>query len=154
MKKPYKIILLRLFNEELSIVKEIETNNISKIMKINGNTYHINIKDVSYIKEHQRYYFINIDNANQYTFNEIEAIMNPKDLDNLFSTKIIRELTSGILDNKKEKILFVVIGFIIGLILGLLIMQILMSGKIEEILTNQTTPVIPPFSTSLKLFWS
>jgi hypothetical protein len=78
--------------------------------------------------------------------------MNPNQLDTLMSTKIIKELTSGIIDNKKEKIVLIIIGFIIGIILGLLIMQIISAGKIEELLLNSinSNPVIEPFQSLIQ----
>lgn len=154
MKKPYKIVFLRMYNEELSVVKEIEYNSIKQIITIsNGKTFKLSLNDVIYNNKHQRTYFIDIDNGNQYKFNEIKAIMNPSDLDNLFRTKIIKELAQGIINNSKDKIISLIIGFIIGIMLGLLIMNIIMSGQIQNILTENQNPIIvPPFSTLLRSF--
>lgn len=153
MKKLYKIVYLRKFNNQLSVIKIVETNEIKEIFRINSNkTVQINLNNVCYLNQLQKTYFIDFDSGNQYTFEVIETSMNPAQLDNLMSTKIIKEITSGIIDNKKEKILFVVVGFIIGIILGLLIMQIIMSNKIQDILSEQSniTPIIQPFQSLLK----
>lgn len=143
--KQYKLIFLREFNNTLNIVKITELNYLSNIFRLdNKHTFKIDINNVCFINKEQKTYFIDIDSGNQYTFKTIQAKMEPNQLDVIVSTKILKELASGIVENNKEKIILIIIGFIIGIILGLLIMQIISSGKIEELLkTIDNSPVIP-----------
>lgn len=148
MQKLYKVVLLQRFNDELSIVKSIESNEIKPLIRYRNKSYKLNLNNVGYVNKIQKIYFLNIENGSQYTFIEIKAEMNPDQLDVLMATKIIKELASGIIDNKKEKILMILIGFIIGLILGLLIMQIISSDKIEQILLeNMDNAIVIPFDS-------
>lgn len=155
MKKMYKIMFLRSFNDVLNVVKTIECKILNTLLRLNNKTYKIDINNVAFFNHFQKCYFIDIDSGIQYTFKIIKSQMNPNDLDTLVNSKLIKEITTGIVDNKKDKIVYVVIGLIIGALLGALIMQIIDNAKIqdlyEQIATFNLNPILP-FQSIMK--WS
>ena len=83
----------------------------------------------------------------------IKSVINGPMGENIYATnQIIKELATGIIDNKKERIMMILTGFVIGLVLGLLIMQIFMSGKIEELMLEMINKqsIVVPFQNIIK----
>jgi len=150
-KPRYIIVFFRKEYNVLVEVKKIKVNNLNKILKGKNKQYIIDIEHPSVIKGNKRFYFVNIDNGTQYHLHEVEQLMNPEELDLVIGNKIIRELTAGVIDNKKEKIFLIIVGALIGGLLMTAIMLGVMSNKIEDLLTpsQPNVPIIPTYPASI-----
>lgn len=141
-KNTYKIILLRTFNNTIYVEKTLKYKFLPKIIKIaNGKTFNVLVNNPAFIEGKEKVYLIDFDTGNTKSFSEIKVKMNPEDLDTIVSTKIIKELTSGIVDNKKEKIIWILVGFLIGVFLASTICLMIMNQKIEDLLINEIPPI-------------
>ena len=105
----------------------------SQMVKVNKKEYIVDLTHPTFIIDNKRYYHVDIESGYKYTFDEVEHCINADDLDVIVGNKIIRELTAGVMDNKKALILYMVFGCILGLLLGLVIMNFVMVNKMEEL---------------------
>lgn len=142
-KLKYKIVFLRQEYQTMNVVKIREVKALNAIIKEGTKAFVITYKFPTYNNGLDKFYFIDIETGKQLTFDAITRELNPEELDLIVGNKIIRELTSGVMDNKKEKIFFLAIGFIIGALLAAIIVMSLMQGKVDKILSDTTIIPIP-----------
>lgn len=151
-KPKYVVVFLRKYQKSMMVVKKREYSSINKLLKGKGKKFVIDINNPCYILDNKKYYFVDYENGSNYFFNEVKFAMKPDELDSIVSNNIIQKLIKGVIDNKKMKILYFVVGCVIGILAGLFIMQIIMQKKLEELWLefkeNNTEPI--PFSVSIK----
>lgn len=147
-KPKYILVYLRIHQKTLHVVKKKRLNSLKTLMKQKEKHFVIDIQNPCYMQDNIRYYFIDIDSGKQYTFSEIEYGISPEDLDTIVGSKIIRELTKGVMDNRKTKLSYFILGLVIGLLLGVCIMNFIMQNKVEGLMKEQIEsnngPVIFP----------
>lgn len=131
-KKKFVIVLVRKEYQSINLLKKIECNKISEILRIEDKTFNIHIQTPLFKYKDKLWYFLDVENGNQLKFSEIEAQLNPAQLDLIISTDIIKQLTAGALD-KKEKIIMAILGFIIGILAGIVGMMFYMNDEIARI---------------------
>lgn len=149
-KKKYKIIFLRKQFNAMFIEKVLKLQNIKPIVKFGKKEFHISIENTTYItKKNVKVYFFDYDSGNQLSFIEIEKQLNPDELDLIIGQNLIKELTSGVIDNKKEKILWMVIGVIMGALLAIVITMSIYTNRIQELMQefNDSIPLYPVLPT-------
>lgn len=139
----------------LSVRKLIEGK---KLVKYKGKNYQISVKNPLFMRNGNYLFFIDIDNGNQLTFNQIESQANPDDLDIIVGQKVVRELTKGVLDNKKELLMYAIVGLIIGGLAVGMIMSMYYQKQIDNIYQQQINPdepreIIPTNTNMISTLW-
>jgi hypothetical protein len=137
--KKYKILFIRKQFNAYFIVKVIQTNKIEKMIGFSGKEFAISVENPLYIVGSQKVYILDIDKGSQLTLLEAKANMTPEELDLIVGQKIIRELTSGVIDNKKEKLLNMLIGFAFGALLAALVAIVYYTGQIQQLTEDWAT---------------
>lgn len=125
----------------ISQIKEIKLTN-EKLLKIGTNQYNLNLDKPTYLKKTERYYFFDELNGSQLLMDGTNPNLTPIELDMIVGQKIIKELTSGVVDNKKDKIFNVIVGMILGGLIASLIVMVIYNEKIEQILTEQNANTV------------
>lgn len=132
--KPEFYLVLMMKNQKtLHVFKNIKLKKLQQMVSVGKKQYIIDLNHPTYLINNKRYYHVNMETGFKYTFEEVEHCINADDLDVIVGNKIIRELTAGVMDNKKQMILYMVVGCILGLLLGLVIMNFVMNNKIDEL---------------------
>lgn len=154
-KPKYKIIFLRREYEAMYVVQIKIFRTMKNLVKANKKQFLLDVNTPAYIYRNQYTYLVDIDSGSQLNYSEAKRQMSPEELDTIVGTKIIRELTAGVMDNNKEKVFWTILGVVIGLLLGLAIMQYVMSEKIAELVdkytTTSTITELPTIGSGLKL---
>lgn len=144
--KKYKIIFIRKQFNAYFIFRIVQSNDIKKMLNLSGKEFALSVENPLYINRMQKVYVLDYDNGSQMTFTEAKAFMTPEELDLIVGQKIIKELTSGVIDNKKEKLMNMLLGFIMGALLAALVAIVYYTGQIQDMMedyaTNQNTIVI------------
>lgn len=141
-RKQYKLILLRKAGETAYVEKILNLKTLNSLEKGGPEKkYLISPNFPAFIDGRTWVYFVDFDSGAAYTFHEVKMHMSPDELDSIVSGKIIRELTKGVMDNRKEKIGWIVIGFVIGALLGALGVLFWAQNEIAAALTSN----LPPF---------
>ena len=141
-RRKYKICFLRQHFEALFIAKVLETNEIKPIISLKDKEFVLDLSKPAYIGK-QKIYFFDIDSGKQLVFNGVLPLLKPSELDLIVGQKIIKELTAGVIDNKKEKILWVLLGVLIGGLIAVVICMGIYNDKIQTLIKEYTTNVIP-----------
>lgn len=130
----FKVYFLRLTNGTYHIVKAKRINKESKLIKLGKEkTFKIDLGLPAFLDKNKiQNYFFDIDSGEQLTFNKIKTSANPEDLDIIVSQKIVKELTKGVMSDKKKIITWILIGILIG---GLLVGMI-MSIRNQKLIRN------------------
>lgn len=152
--KPYKIVFLRKEYKTMYVIKTLHLSSIKNIIKLPNKSYKLDLSCPLFNNKSTKVFFLDFDNGTQLLFKNIERELKPEELDMIIGNKLIKELTSGLMDNKKEKIMMVVLGIILGALLSAVIVMMIFQNKIQKILQTQiddTTPSIPIIPTSLNL---
>lgn len=142
-KKKYKIILIRKEYQTINAIKSITTNNINPTLKYLEKTYPINIQYPTFCDGTQKVYMIDFEKGSQLKFEEVEALINPSELDTMISNNFIKELMAGALD-KKEKMIMAIMGFIMGVLTGVVGMMFYMQEEINTIYESLGISVVIP----------
>jgi hypothetical protein len=132
-KTKFKVVFLRPEYKTMNIVAMKVLNQTTDFVKMGTKTYKINWEFPSYNNKLDKIYFVNYESGSQILFKDVECQLNPTELDMIVSNKVLKELASGIMDNKAEKMMFIIVGGVIGLLAGLFIMQVIMQQKIEDL---------------------
>lgn len=144
--KKYKILLIRKQFNAYFIVRTIQTNKIEKMIQIGNKQFAISIENPLYINKLQKVYILDYDNGSQLTLLEAKANMSPEELDLIVGQKIIKELTAGVIDNKKEKLINLILGFVMGALIAAIVAIVYYTGQIQQLMedyaTQQNTIVI------------
>ncbi len=140
--KKYKLVFLRKHFNAVFVFRVVETNEIKNIVSIEDKKYAVEIINPAYISKNQRIYFFDVDSGKQMAFHEFEAHMKPEELDLIIGQRIIKELCSGVMDNKKEKITMILLGFIMGAMLAAIIAMAYYNGKIQDLMETQTKETV------------
>lgn len=148
-RRKYKIYFLRKHFEALFIAKILETDEIKPIISLSGKKYTLNLQTPAFIGK-QKVYFFDYDSGAQFAFEESIPLMKPEDLDLIVGQKIIKELTSGVIDNKKEKIFWVLMGIILGGLIAVVICMGVYNDKIQKLIAEYTKNVIPIIGTIVR----
>lgn len=149
-KNKFKIIFIR-YEFGMRIVSAIkELKNPIKILKIGNKDYIIDYEKPTYINKLTRIYVVDEESGGLVQFNQNIPSINPTDLDLIVGSKIIKELTSGIMDNK-EKIMFAIIGAICGALIAWIVCQNYMQTKIDEVYKNANIITLPD---NIKFLWN
>lgn len=155
-KPKYKLVFLRKEFDTFNVVKVKVCSKLENTYRMGKKRYIIDTAHPAYIKTNEKYYFMDIESGAQYHLLENQALMNPDELDMIVGNKIIRELTSGVMDNKKEKIVLIILGVLLGGFLATSIVLGIMNKKIQDIYTSfqdTNVPVIPVITNILKFAW-
>jgi hypothetical protein len=148
----YKIVFVRKEYNTINIIKVVKLANISNVYKFNNKTFTLNLSTPLFAEKLVKTYIIDFDSGSQLLFDEIKPQLNPEQLDMIISNRIIREITSGLMSDKTDKI----IAFVFGLIIGGLVVAVLLMGyfqsKIEELLANSSN-VVNLNPISVKNLW-
>jgi hypothetical protein len=134
--KKYKIIFIRKQFNAYFVARIIQTNDIKKTIALTGKQFGISIENPLYISKMQKVYCLDFDSGSQLTFNEAKAFMTPEELDLIVGQKIIKELTSGVIDNKKEKLAMILLGLIMGALIAALVLMMYYTDKIQNMLED------------------
>lgn len=144
--KKYKILLIRKHHNAYFLIKVVQQNDLKPIVKFNDKEFTVSIENPCYITSKQRIYLLDYDNGSQFTLNEAKALMNPTDLDLIVGQKIIKELTAGVIDNRKEKMINMLLGFVMGALIAAMVAILYYTNQIQELIeeyaSNQNTIVI------------
>lgn len=153
-KLKFKLVFVSFRYETIIVEKIITTNKIEPTMKFHGKQYQITINKPAYILKNVAYFYFDLIKGSQLNFQKIEPYLSPDDLDIVIGGKIIKELTRGVMDNKKEKLMLIIVGIIIGALFSGVICLIVMQKRIDEIYKNvldeTTIPVVPFVNTLLR----
>lgn len=137
MKTKYKIIVLNQEYNTMNVVRIIKTTKLPEKVRIDGNkTYLINNEFPSYSHKLEKIYFIDYKTGNQILFDTIKRVLNPNELDLILSTNIVKDLAIGVMDNKKEKIIWLIIGLIIGGLITAVLLMNYYQSQINEFYQN------------------
>lgn len=144
-KLKYKIILLRKQNDVYRIEKIIRKNSIKKMVGTEGKRFVINPSKPSYVHNKWVVYLVDIDNGNQIVFDKLKNDIRPEDLDLIVGQNILQQIAKGVMNNKKDMLMYMFLGLVLG---GLIVAVILLgyfNGKIEELLStgNYNAPDLP-----------
>lgn len=146
-KTKYKVVFLRKEYQTMNVVKILDVKKLSDTIKIGNRSFMMNWQNPSYNSGLTKIYFIDFVEGAQLVFHIVKSQLNPKELDLIVGNKIIKELTSGVLDNKATLIMYLIIGFIIGGLLASLIVMMVMQSKIDAIIDTTTLLPIPYLPT-------
>lgn len=152
----YKLVFLRKEFDTVNVVKVKVLKSLKKLEKDKKKRYVLDIEHPAYVNRNIKYYFIDYDSGSQFHLIENPSLMNPEELDMIVGNRIIKELTSGVMDNKKEKLLMVIVGAIIGGLLATSIVLSIMNKKISDIYENINAPpttIIPAMASALRAIW-
>lgn len=135
-KTKYKIVFVRKEYNTMNAVfiKTIKTQ--ADKLKMGNKCFIIDYSNPFYNNKNEKVYFINIDSGNQMIFDEIKKEVNPIELDNIIGNNLITQLTKGVMDNTKEKIVTILIGILIGGLIGYIIATSIMQSKIDELYSS------------------
>jgi uncharacterized membrane protein YraQ (UPF0718 family) len=132
-KTKYRIVFVRKeYNTMNAVFIKTMKIPVEKI-KMGNKCYIIDYSNPFYNVKNKKVYFINIDTGNQMIFDEIKKEVNPLELDNIIGNNLITQLTKGVMDNTKEKIITIFIGILIGGLIGYIIATSIMQNKIDEL---------------------
>lgn len=148
----YELIFLRKEGKTLIYLSKLKMDKINEpIVNYKNKKYVIDLERPTYVRKTTRTFFLDYDSGSQFNLGEVAQALTPAELDMIIGNKIIRELTSGVIDNRKEKIMLIILGAIVGGLLTLSIAMMWANNKIEDLLTENTTPFPPVIPTSLSL---
>jgi hypothetical protein len=144
-KSQYYVILLRKEYNAYIVEKSLKISSLKKFISNKENKYILNNQNPSYINRNKRYFCFDSENGAQLSFDGQKSLLNPTELDLIVGQKIIQELTSGVIDNKKDKIFTALIGAVLGALIVGMILVMYYSEKIETIYkeSNENTIIIP-----------
>jgi len=151
-KVKYKIVFLRKEYKTMNVVKILNVKALKKIIKIGNKSFKIDYSFPSYNSGLNKIYFIDFESGAQMVFKNFETELNPEALDVIVGNKIIKEITSGVLDNKKQLLFYLFMGFLVGALLAALIVMVAMQGKVDKILSETTILPIPYLPTGISIF--
>lgn len=134
----YKIVFVQLEFSNLSIIKIVNLKKIVSIYTNSGKTYNIDIEKPTIIDKLTRIYYLNSENGSQLYFNEIKAILNPTELDEVINNKMLHDLLNSTLD-MKDKIINLIIGAVMGAMVTGFLAMLYMNSKLEEIYSQFIT---------------
>lgn len=134
----YKLIFVRLEFSNLTIMKIVKIKSIKKIYSIDNKTFNIDIEKPTLIDKLTRIYYLNYDSGSQLLFNEVKAILNPNELDEVVNNKLLHDLMNSTLD-MKDKIINLIIGAVLGAMISAFICLLYLNSKIEEIYAQFVT---------------
>jgi hypothetical protein len=117
----------------------VQTNDIKKMIALSGKEFALSIENPLYINRMQKTYVLDYDSGSQLTFTEAKAYMTPEELDMIVGQKIIRELTSGVIDNKKEKLINMLLGFVMGALLAAIVAIVYYTNQIQQLIEDYAT---------------
>lgn len=139
------LVFLRQTHEGLVVVKRVERTGLSNEIKLNNHTYLIKVDTPTYLSQLDKIYHFDYDSGSQYSFKEMKALISPEDLDSIVSGKIIKELTSGVMDNQREKLMLLLAGAIMGALIAGLGLVMYYSDQIQQLTQElyQTGGLIP-----------
>ena len=146
-KNEYKLVFLRKEFDTLKIIKVVNLKEPNKTYKMGKNQYLVDIEHPTYCKMNEKFYFIDIENGNHLHFKSTTMPMSPEELDIVVGNKIITELTRGVMDNRKEKLFWLIAGAIMGALISATALLGYFNGKIEDLLKEQTQNQIPIIPT-------
>lgn len=136
------VLLFRMQNGTL-VVSNRKSIELKDVVNIKGKRYVINRDKPTFINGNNIFYCIEEQSGNSLSFHDIEASVKPEDLDLIMGQNIISELTKGVMDNKKDKLLQFAMGFIFGALVIGIILVMYYSNQIQEILLNNPVNEIP-----------
>lgn len=155
MKKiEFKVYILRMMNSVYVIEKIIKLKEIPKLVSYQDKKYALDASNPSFLLGNAYCYFFDID-GKQLSFIASKSLIKPEDLDIIVGQKIIRELTSGVLDNKKDLILWALLGAIFGALIMGIVLVMYYSDKMNQMLAESienSGNYIPIIPNSVKLF--
>jgi hypothetical protein len=161
--KKYALYFLRNIHGTYTIFKVRRTNKLESITKMGNKNFKIDLEKPLYISgKGVQCFFMDVESGNQLVFNQIEHKTDPNDLDIIVGQKIIRELTRGVMDNKKEIIMYFVLGFLLGGALTAVGLVMYYSNKINEMVVDavsqmgeESDNVVPvnPISQTISITW-
>jgi hypothetical protein len=137
--KRYKIIFIRKQFNAYFVFRVVQTNDIKKMIALSGKEFALSIENPLYINRMQKTYVLDYDSGSQLTFTEAKAYMTPDELDMIVGQKIIRELTSGVIDNKKEKLINMLLGFVMGALLAAIVAIVYYTNQIQQLIEDYAT---------------
>ena len=141
--KKYKIIFLRKHFNAVFVFKVIEKDTITPIIALSEKKFSVDIGNPAYLSKNQKIYIFDVDSGSQLTFFEFASQMKPEELDMIVGQKIIKELTSGVIDNKREKIFWVLLGVLLGGLIAVVVCMGIYNDKIQTLIADYSKTVIP-----------
>lgn len=139
-----KYYLMRLRNNTYHVEKVIRKNKPMDMITHKEMTFKIDLKAPLFVAQNNVCFFLDIETGNQLVFDQIEVKTTPKDLDLIVGQKIIKELTKGVMDNRKEKFLTMLTGFIFGGLLVAIILIMYYNGKINQVYQDVIDDFVSP----------
>ena len=143
-KPQYFIVFVRSINNSIIVISIMKYKRTSEqIVKFNNKSYEFNVNKPTYINLNKYLYFIDVDSGAKY-FVENTIDLNPSELDTIIGQKIIQEIAKGVIDNNKEKVIWIILGAVIGGLALALIMSLYYQDKIDKIYAdmNDTSNII------------
>jgi len=140
----YKIVFLRKEYSTLNIVLVKTLKSPISVIKLNEKkTFMVSYEVPTYVSKMNRLYFIDYESGNQLKFDVIQRELTPEQLDVIVSNKIIEQIAKGVLNNKKQVLMYVLLGILLGgLIAAMIVMQVY-QGKINTLYESCANVVIP-----------
>lgn len=129
----FKIVFLRKEYNTTNIVGVKILSKTSDIIKLGKKSYAIDYSKPAYNFKLEKIYLIDYELGGQISLDSSNACISPEKLDTIVSNKLIREITSGVLDNKFEKMMFLIVGLIIGALVSAVIMLIVHQNAIVDL---------------------
>lgn len=143
MKITYKIYFTRLENGQRVTIGYRLLKEPSKLVKYKKKAFPIDLASPIRIFKLQRIYVMDYATGAQLAVEGSEnALMSPDELDMIVSTKIIRELTSGLKESLSEKIIYIIVGCVIGFLVGFIVGYLIMQGKLDALYNELMQDVI------------
>ena len=135
--------------EEEYVITSINIKGNPDFIKLPHRNYKIDFSKPTYVNSKGvRIYIVNIITGAQLEISGKPANVSPQDLDAIIGTKIVKEITSAVAENTKDKIIHFIIGAIIGALVGVLIAFLVMQSKIDAANAQQSTQTI---TTGIKM---
>ena len=127
----------------------------NEVLEVKGKKFMLQIQNPAYLDQIKGFltqtnvfiYFIDFRSGEQLTFEESKSVLNPDQLKTILSTRIIKDLVSGITrGNEKIDWYSIIIGGLVGLFIGVIATFFFMQGKIDELVqTIANSESIYPF---------
>jgi hypothetical protein len=117
------------------IAKRVKT--LGNTFTLNKQTYVIDLSKPTYVVNYKRFYLIDYEKGSFYYLEKnVNPLLTPTELDCIISEGLVREITKGIANNPKEKIIWFVMGCLIGALVCYMIASIYFNDKIQLLLEN------------------
>ncbi|MHA1341036.1 MAG: hypothetical protein ACTSO2_13770 [Promethearchaeota archaeon] len=151
----YRIIFLKELNENLYFHGRVDLKEIKEVIQYQKRRYNIQTTKPAYIWKETCYFFYNVENGSAYNFKEVKSQIDPKALDLLMGTNIIRQITSGLREDIRNNWGLIIVSFALGFLLAFLIAMYYYTNKIdllqEQLYANNTWNPFSIFSTFIKI---